>query len=272
MKNQADQSSSGSDTLWVDLNCDVGESTGNQIIGNDKVLIPLVTSVNIACGAHGGDRQHIAKAVEIAVEHGVTIGAHPSYPDRENFGRQAMDLSAERLAGSLREQLEFLAAIVSKHKTSVKYVKPHGALYHRCNVDSSVAQVVVELVQAFGRSLAIMGQAGTEFEQICASMGVCFIREAFADRRYLQCGSLMARSLPAAVITDPSVAALQAASIVLDGKVAIDSNHEVGVIGDSICVHGDNSNAAEILSAVRGKLSSLRVSIGSFKCMSSNAR
>jgi len=173
MENQANQNSTVNDVYSVDLNCDVGESTGSQIVGNDQVLIPLVSSANIACGGHGGD---------------------------------------------------------------IKYVKPHGALYHCCNVDASAAQAVVELAQAFDPSLSMMGQAGTEFERICDQMNVHFIREAFADRRYLKNGRLVPRSQPEAVIRDPTAAGLQAVSIVLQAKVTIDSNHEAEVIGDSICV------------------------------------
>ena len=254
MENQANQNSTVNDVYSVDLNCDVGESTGSQIVGNDQVLIPLVSSANIACGGHGGDQGHIARAVQIAIEHGVTIGAHPGYPDRENFGRRPVELSPEQLADTLRRQLVFLADIVSRYRGEIKYVKPHGALYHCCNVDASAAQAVVELAQAFDPSLSMMGQAGTEFERICDQMNVHFIREAFADRRYLKNGRLVPRSQPEAVIRDPTAAGLQAVSIVLQAKVTIDSNHEAEVIGDSICVHGDSSNAIKILRSTRDML------------------
>jgi len=262
MENQANQNSTGNDVYRVDLNCDVGESTGLQIVGNDQVLIPLVSSANIACGGHGGDEQHITRAVQIAIEHGVTIGAHPGYPDRENFGRQAMQLSPQQLVDTLRQQLGFLAGIVSFYGGEIRYVKPHGALYHRCNVDAETAQAVVEASQAFNSSLSMMGQAGTEFQRICDRMKVAFIREAFADRRYLKTGSLMSRSQPEAVISDPQAAGSQAVSIVLRSKVAIDSNHEVKVIGDSICVHGDSPKAAEILRCVKDMLTRACVVIG----------
>jgi len=227
MENQANQNSTVNDVYSVDLNCDVGESTGSQIVGNDQVLIPLVSSANIACGGHGGDQGHIARAVQIAI------------------------LSPEQLADTLRRQLVFLADIVSRYRGEIKYVKPHGALYHCCNVDASAAQAVVELAQAFDPSLSMMGQAGTEFERICDQMNVHFIREAFADRRYLKNGRLVPRSQPEAVIRDPTAAGLQAVSIVLQAKVTIDSNHEAEVIGDSICVHGDSSNAIKILRSTR---------------------
>jgi len=263
MENQANQSSTDNDVRRVDLNCDVGESTGSQIVGNDQVLIPLVSSANIACGGHGGDQRHVARAVQIAIEHGVTIGAHPGYPDRDNFGRQPMELSPDQLADTLRGQLEFLAVIVSRYQGEIKYVKPHGALYHRCNVDAATAKTVVEVAQAFDPSLSMMGQAGTEFQVVCNQMGVQFIREAFADRRYLTDGSLMPRGQPGAVINDPEAAGLQAVSIVLQTKVAIDSNHKAEVIGDSICVHGDSPNAAEILRIARDMLIRAGVMIGS---------
>ena len=265
MGNQANDNLTDYDGYSVDLNCDVGESTGSQIIGNDPVLIPLVSSANIACGGHGGDQEHVARAVQIAIEHGVTIGAHPSYPDRENFGRLAMELSPEQLADTLRQQLDFLAGIVSRYGGEIKYVKPHGALYHGCNVDAAIAKTVVEASRAFDPSLSMMGQAGMDFQRVCDQLSVHFIREAFADRRYLKDGSLMSRSQPGAVVSDPKAAGSQAVSIVLQAKVAIDSNHEVEVIGDSICVHGDSPRAAEILQVTRDMLVRAGVLIGTPK-------
>ena len=262
MQNQSEETSSTKKNRWIDLNCDVGESTGTHIVGNDRTLIPLVTSANIACGGHGGDREHITGAVRIAVQHDVRIGAHPGYPDRTNFGRQAMELSALQIADTLRQQLEFLAEITSQHATAISYVKPHGALYHRCNVDLMTAQIVVEVAQEFGGSLSIMGQANTKFEEACNAVGVHFIREAYADRRYLESGRLMPRHLPGAVITDPNVAARQVVSIAKNGVATADSNHEIKVIGDSICVHGDNPNAIETLKLARIQLTVAGVSIG----------
>ena len=141
-------------------------------------------------------------------------------------------------------------------------MKPHGALYHRCNVDAATAKTVVEASRAFDPSLSMMGQFGTEFQRICDLMNVHFIREAFADRRYLKNGSLMSRSQPGAVISDPQAAGLQAVSIALQAKVAIDFNHKVEVIGDSICVHGDSPDAAEILRSARDMLIRAGVMLG----------
>ena len=246
---------------WIDLNCDVGESTGEHIVGSDQELIPLVTSANIACGAHGGDREHITNAVQIAVQHDVRIGAHPGYPDRVNFGRRAMDLSESQLADTMRQQLEFLSEITSQNGTAISYVKPHGALYHRCNIDAAAARVVVKTSLEFGDSMSIMGQFGTEFEQVCEAMGVTFIREAYADRRYLESGRLMPRALPGAVITDPNAAAAQVLSIATNASATTDSNHEVRVIGDSICVHGDSPNAMETLMIARTQLTVAGITI-----------
>ena len=262
MENQTNNPTDGGDQ-WIDLNCDVGESSGDQIIGNDQVLIPLVTSANIACGAHGGDREHVANAVKIAVQHGVRIGAHPSYPDRENFGRQPMDLTELELADTLSQQLAFLADIVSEQDASISYVKPHGALYHRCSQDTTTARVVVETARAFDASLSMMGQGGTEFERVCETMTVPYIREAFVDRRYLECGQLKPRRFSDAVITDPNAAALQGASIALKNVVALDSDQKITVVADSICVHGDNPIAAETLRLIRAKILAAGVSIGS---------
>jgi len=262
MQNQPNESPSSNEIRWIDLNCDVGESTGQHIVGDDHALIPLVTSANIACGAHGGDREHISNAVQIAVQHGVNIGAHPSYPDRANFGRQAMELSEQRLVDTLREQLAFLSEITSLNGATISYVKPHGALYHRCNIDPVTARVMVEVALEFESSLSIMGQTATKLEEICQTLEVPFIREAFADRRYLESGRLMPRHLPGAVIADPNVAASQAVSIALNQTATVDSNHKTKVIGDSICVHGDNPCAAETFKIARIQLTAAGFSIG----------
>ena len=262
MQNQPIKNKPNDEERWIDFNCDVGESTGQHIVGDDQVLIPLVTSANIACGAHGGDREHITKAVQIAVQHGVRIGAHPSYPDRENFGRRAMELSVLQLADTLRQQLQFLSEIATHHGTEFCYVKPHGALYHRCNVDPITARVVAEVAVEFGDSISIMGQTDTRIEEVCATKGVHFIREAFTDRGYLESGRLKPRHLPGAVITDPEVAASQAVSIATSGTVTVDSNHRIAVIGDSICVHGDNPNADQILQLARKKITAAGILIG----------
>lgn len=262
MQTQPNENPASNQARWIDFNCDVGESTGQHIVGNDQALIPLVTSANIACGAHAGDREHISSAVQIAVQHGVNIGAHPSYPDRANFGRQAMELSEQQLVDTLRKQLEFVSEITSLNSAGISYVKPHGALYHRCNIDPVTARVVVEVALEFGSSLSMMGQTATKFEEVCGTMGVPFIREAFADRRYLESGGLMPRHLPGAVITDPNVAASQAVSIVLNKTATVDFNHDIKVIGDSICVHGDNPIAPETCRIAKTRLIAAGFSIG----------
>ena len=263
MQNQPSKtpSASGNENRWIDLNCDVGESTGDHIVGNDHALIPIVTSANIACGAHAGDREHITSAVRLAVQHDVAIGAHPGYPDRENFGRHMLELSEQQLSDTLRQQFTFLSKITSENEATIKYIKPHGALYHRCNFDASVARLLVEVALEFDSSLSMMGQTNTKFEEICQTLSVPFIREAYADRRYLKSGRLMPRDLPGAVITDPNVAASQAVSIATHGTVTVDFNHEINVIGDSICVHGDNPSATETIIIARNRLTAAGILI-----------
>lgn len=249
---------------FIDLNCDVGEGVGAKIVGNDDALIPLVSSVNIACGAHGGDHQHTANAVRVAMENGVKIGAHPSYPDRQNFGRLAMSISADALRATMASQLNYLGEIVSSANGSIGYVKPHGALYHACAFEIETAEIFLEAVISFDDRLAILGQPGSAIESLCNRKQVRFVREAFADRQYLASGRLKSRDEPDAVFrTDDQIVA-QAISIATGRGVTTESNHNLPIRADSICVHGDSSGALSSLKQICSAFSSIRVVVRSF--------
>ncbi|HLF64606.1 MAG TPA: 5-oxoprolinase subunit PxpA [Saprospiraceae bacterium] len=231
----------------IDINCDLGESYGNVIIGNDAEIFPYITSCNIACGFHGGDPVHVERTIKAALQYGVQIGAHPSYPDRENFGRKKMHLPAEELRAVIRYQLAALIGVTRALGGRVSYVKPHGALYNVAAESAAEALVVIESAQSMDENLAMMGLPGSAMEEAAKIKGIQFIAEAFADRRYQSNGRLVSRSIDGAVIEDPDDAAEQVLSIILKQRVSSIEGTLVPVIAQSICVHGDHPNTLTIL-------------------------
>ncbi len=245
----------------IDLNCDVGESYGRYRIGHDEELLPLISSCNIACGWHGGDPLTILKTVELAVKHGLRIGAHPSYPDLAGFGRRYMKLSRTELTAGIQYQIAVIKGITESKGSTMSYVKPHGALYNRVSVDPAEAETVYKAIAEFDPNLSVMGLAGTHCEEIATRFKLNFIAEAFADRRYDDAGNLVDRSHPDAVITDPIAAANQAVEIVL-GELKSVNGQPIEISADSLCIHGDNPNAIKIVRKVRAALADHQIRIG----------
>ncbi|MEO7118900.1 MAG: 5-oxoprolinase subunit PxpA [Candidatus Limnocylindrales bacterium] len=250
--------------MRIDLNADVGEldDADGSVVGDDP-LIALVSSVNIACGGHAGDAASMRRAVAAAHANGVAIGAHPSYPDREGFGRRDMDLSAEALASSIREQIDALATIVRDAGATMVHVKPHGALYNRAAVDSELATLIAGAVRACSPDLVLVGLAGGFLLQAGRTAGTRVAAEAFADRAYEADGTLRNRSLAGALHEDPAVAAAQAVSIVVDARVTAFDGSQVAVRADTLCLHGDTPVAPLIAAAVRQALTRAGVEIRS---------
>lgn len=235
----------------IDINCDMGESIGDQIIGQDEQLMPYIDSCNIACGFHGGDYFHMNKTIKLALKHQVRIGAHPSYPDLEGFGRREMHIEKKKLKSLLINQIESLKDVVEGNGGALSYVKPHGALYNKAAKNSEEATTVIEAMQTVDTNLALMGLAGSALEKIAKTKGVPFIAEAFCDRKYENDGSLMSRLIPGSVYTQVEEVVNQAKSIVYDEQVVLDSGKKIKVIADSICIHGDNPMALELVKAIR---------------------
>lgn len=223
----------------VDLNCDLGEGMPQDL---DEALMRLVTSVSIACGGHAGDEATMERTVRAAMKHGCRIGAHPSFPDRANFGRRMLSISSEDLERSLAEQITTLMRIAQEAGTRVAYVKPHGALYNAAMSDPELADAIARAVRACDSSLALMGAAGAAALSRWRAARLAVISEVFADRRYERDGSLRARHHPDALITDPIEAGAQAIEFVSQGRA------------DSICVHSDTPGARDIAAHVRHAL------------------
>lgn len=248
----------------IDLNADLGESFGRWRVGHDPELLALVTSANIACGFHAGDPVVMRQTVALAVRHGVAIGAHPGYPDLLGFGRRTMDASPEEVEAWVLYQIGALAACCAAEGTSVRYVKPHGALYNTAVHHSPTAEAIVRAVRSAGAGLTLLALPGSRMEAAAGSAGVPFAREAFADRAYEPDGSLTPRTRPDAVLSDPDVCADRAARMVLDGVVEARDGTMLAIAADSLCIHGDGPAALEILGAVRQRLERSGVEIAPF--------
>ena len=240
----------------IDLNADVGE--GEE---TDEALIRLVTSVNVACGAHAGDTDTMQHTLEAAVRHGVAVGAHPGYPDREGFGRRDLDLSDAQLRATLAEQLSAVHAVARRMGIAIGHVKPHGALYNRAAVDARLARSFAEVVLATLGPVTVIGLAGSELVRQGRALGLPVAAEAFADRAYEPDGSLRSRSLAGAVRSDPAAVARQAVAIARDGRVPLDGGGDLAVAADTLCLHGDTPGAVANARAVRDALASAGVQV-----------
>ncbi len=234
----------------IDINCDMGESYGNYRMGNDEAIFPWISSCNIACGFHGGDALQIEETIKKAMSHGLQLGAHPSYPDLQGFGRRYMQINPRELTAMLKYQISAVRGMTESLGGTLSYVKPHGALYNQAADHETEASAIVQAMKELRGDLKLMGLAGSMTEQIADAEGVPFITEAFADRKYNDQSRLLSRRQPHAVIHDPIQAAQQFISIVQHQFVISNEGKKVPVSAQSICIHGDNHAVIEILKAI----------------------
>lgn len=241
----------------VELSCDLGEATEPQHLAIEEAIWPLIDAANIACGGHVGDDDSMRKAVSCAVERAVAIGAHPSYPDRENFGRRSMTIDPDELRASLVAQIGNLARIAREAGSALDRVKPHGALYNDAFHDERLARMIVEAVVEAGGAVRIVGPPRSAVEVAAAEEGVGFIREAFADRRYRRDGSLVPRGDPSALLLDFDEAARQATMLAEEGVVESIEGERVPIAFDTLCIHADMERADMRLKAIRAALTAI---------------
>lgn len=220
--------------MKIDLNCDMGELEDSA---HEAALMQFITSANIACGAHAGDEATMERTARLALERGVRIGAHPGYPDKENFGRLEIIMSADAIADSVHQQIERLQAVVSKLGGEIVHVKPHGALYNVAVKNETVARAIAKGVARWNPKTTLFGLAGSAMLDWWRDMGLEVAAEGFADRRYEADGTLRNRKFPDALITDPAAAAAQALRLAHEG------------VAQTICVHGDTPGSVAILEA-----------------------
>jgi UPF0271 protein len=232
--------------MRIDINCDLGESFGRYTLGNDELLLPLVTSANIACGFHAGDPRVMDQTVQAARRHGVAIGAHPGLPDLQGFGRRRMELSPEEVEACVLYQIGALAAFARASGVDLTHVKPHGALYNQAAEDTAIALAVARGVARFSRGLILVGLAGSALVEAGPEAGLRVAAEGFPERDYTAEGRLLARGVPGAVVASPEQAAGQALRLAQEGIG--------GVRIDTLCLHGDNPQAVPIAQAIRARL------------------
>lgn len=241
----------------IDLNADLGEG-GTY----DVALLRIVSSCNVACGGHAGDKDSMAATVSIALANGVAVGAHPSYPDREGFGRRSGFSSGDALYTSLTEQVTALADIAAELGARLGHLKPHGALYNDAAADAGLADIVTRVAAELPGHCRLVALPDSELQHAARRQGLDFVAEAFVDRAYGPDGRLVARSEPGAVLTDIDAIRAQALTLAIDGRVRASTGAMIAVPADTLCIHGDTPGADAAARAVREELEEHGVEIG----------
>ncbi|MBI4220721.1 MAG: LamB/YcsF family protein [Chloroflexi bacterium] len=237
----------------------MGESFGAYKLGLDEEVIKHVSSVNIAAGFHAGDPNWMARTVKLAEQHGVAIGAHPSYPDLAGFGRRDMSLSPDEVRNIVTYQIGALAAFPSSHR--LQHVKPHGAMYNKAVRDEAEAMAIVEAIKAYDPSLIHVVLAGSKWEQVARKAGVRVAREAYSDRAITPQGTLVPRSQPGAVIHDEESVVKRTVKIAVEGRVVAVDGSEIEFNADTICLHGDTPGAVQLALEIRKELARAGVGV-----------
>ena len=236
--------------MTVALNCDMGEAFGLWSLGDDAALMPLISMANVACGFHAGDPLVMRDTVAAAKAHGVEVGAHPSYPDLQGFGRRAMDMDAGELTATILYQAGALKAFLDEQDLPLAHLKPHGALYGRAAREEATAHAIADAAEILG--VPVLGMAGTVHEDVYTGRGLDFVAEYYADLDYDDDGSLIITREHVAY--DPQEAARGALRAVTEGRASSISGKDIPVRADSVCVHSDTPNAVELARAVSAAL------------------
>lgn len=243
-------------TFTVDLNCDVGEG-----MGNEAGLFPLISSCNIACGGHAGDPKLMRELIRLAMDHGLKIGAHLSYPDREHFGRRSMELSEARLRESLSLQMDAMHSALDACGARLHHIKAHGALYNDLAKKPVLAERYLDFLDPYRGQAILFSLCGSLFGKTARARGFEVWEEGFADRAYRCDGNLMPRSEKGAVLHGPEQVLEQVIGMVRDGSVGCDGKRSIPMKVDTICVHGDTPQALEILTYLSRKLANASIRI-----------
>jgi UPF0271 protein len=244
----------------VDLNCDMGESYGAWKMGADAEVMPFISSANIACGFHGGDPATIRKTVALAAQHGVAIGAHPSLPDIQGFGRRAMKISAQEMYDLVVYQAGAVEGFARAAGAKLHHIKCHGALYNMAANDAALSEAMVRAARDLGVMLYVLSMS-RNFE-IAKAAGIRVAGEVFADRGYADDGTLWPRDRPGAMIEDAAQAVKQALAMVEEGYVTSVAGKRVPVAADTVCIHGDQPGAAVFARELRKAFEKKGIGIG----------
>jgi 5-oxoprolinase (ATP-hydrolysing) subunit A len=237
----------------IDINCDMGESYGRWTLGHDLEVMPFITSASIACGGHAGDPSVMEHTVRLALEHGVSIGAHPGYPDLAGFGRRVLTMSFDELRLSVLTQLGALWAVAGANGAELTHVKAHGALYNRAAIDEGEARAIAQAVRAFSSELQVYCPPKSRMAALADEANLKVVYEGFIDRQYEPSGLLVDRHVPGSVLTDAQTAASQAVELA-GGSVTARVGMRVELAVETLCVHGDNEAIMAILPAAREAL------------------
>ncbi len=240
--------------MYVDMNCDMGESFGLYSFGNDAEIMPHITQANVACGFHGSDPNHMERTVVLAKQHGVKVGAHVSLPDLQGFGRREMKIDREEIRNIMLYQVGALTAFLKKAGTNLNHIKPHGALYGMAAREEHIAEAVADIAAIFG--VKVMGLSSTLHEEVCTRRGVSFLAEFFADLDYSDEGALIITREHDVV--DPAIAAARAVQAVRQKTLTSINGKTLPVYAETICVHSDTPNAASVAASVRQALNTLK--------------
>ena len=252
-------------TARIDFNCDMGESFGSYKLGQDEEIIKYITSANVACGFHAGDPQWMRHTVNLAKEHGVAVGAHPSFPDLQGFGRRNMLLTSAEAKNDVMYQIGALKAFTRDH--SLQHVKPHGAMYNMSADGGDLAKAINEAVLEIDSEMILIVLAGSPWADLAREMGLRVATEAFADRALNPDGTLVSRSKPGSVIHDLDEVVERSLKMVTEGRATAVTGEEVAVQADTLCLHGDTPGAVEMARAVRNGLRDAGVEIVRLKEM-----
>lgn len=245
----------------IDLNCDMGESFGAWQMGNDAEIMNYVSSVNIACGFHAGDASTMRETVQLAIKKGVAVGAHPSFPDLQGFGRRTMSLSYQEIFDIVLYQVSALKGICESFGTKLNHVKPHGALYNLAAKDEKTAQAIAGAVKKIDGNLILYGLAGSCSIFLAENIGLKTASEVFADRTYQTDGSLTPRNQPNALIDSTEKSISQVLQMVLDNKVMATNREQIPIKAETVCIHGDGIHAVEFARNINQSLNNNGIKI-----------
>jgi len=243
--------------LSIDLNCDMGEGCPN-----DDAIFPYISSANIACGYHAGNTDIMRHTIESALKYKVAIGAHPSFPDKENFGRTNMGLAPEEVYKIVFDQISILAKIAEEFDAKLHHVKPHGALYNMAAKDIDLSLAICNATKSFDENIILYGLSGSKLIDAAKKANLKNYNEVFSDRTYQSDGSLTPRNLPNALIKDTEVSLLQVLKMIKHSKVISVTGEEISIVAETICIHGDGEHAVEFAQKIYRELEKENISIG----------
>ena len=241
-------------SIEININCDLGEKSKHHSNKHDPDLLKIVNSANIACGYHAGDKETMNKVVEISKKNGVSIGAHPSFNDPENFGRERMNLSSSEIEKLIIDKYEILQTISSNHGENVTHIKPHGALNNMACEDINLATILAKVIKSINPELIYLVPTGSKMEQAAKKLDMKIACEIFADRNYEDDGNLVSRKKPNALITDPELAKKHVLNMVKNQALNCHSGKQIPCEIDSVCIHGDNLSSLNTAKAVKENL------------------